>query len=150
MKGTSGTMEGFLLRLLACCLDGEDHDSTRGAGRPVLHSLRASSSETHLDRDRAATHVASSSTSCLLHRRNTVDAISSSSSSSSAATLNITLSEKLTRDNFLLWQTQVLPEIRGAQLFGYLDGSYAEPEKELQTKDKDGVEVKIPNPEHAR
>jgi histone deacetylase 1/2 len=49
-----------------------------------------------------------------------------------------------------LWQTQVLPEIRGAQLFGYLDGSEAEPAKEMKAKDKDGVEVIVPNPEYAR
>jgi hypothetical protein len=42
--------------------------------------------------------------------------------------------------------SQVLPEIYDAQLFGYLDGLVAEPEKEMQNKDKDGVDVKIPNP----
>jgi hypothetical protein len=73
-----------------------------------------------------------------------------SSSSTSVAALNITLSEKLKRDNFLLWQTQVLPEIRGAQLFGYLDGSIPELVKELETNDKDGAAVKIPNPEYVR
>jgi hypothetical protein len=25
-------------------------------------------------------------------------------------------------DNFLMWQVMILPEIRGAQLFGLLDG----------------------------
>jgi hypothetical protein len=74
----------------------------------------------------------------------------SSSSSTGAAALNTAISEKLTRDNFLLWQTQVLPEIRGARLFGFLDGSSAEPEKTIKTKDSDGAEVTIPNPEHAR
>jgi hypothetical protein len=49
-----------------------------------------------------------------------------SSSSSSGSSLNFVTSEKLTRENFLLWQTQVLPEIYGAQLFGYLDGSIQE------------------------
>jgi hypothetical protein len=62
--------------------------------------------------------------------------------------LNITLLEKLNRENFLLWQTQVLPEIRGAQLFGFLDGSIAEPAKTIKTKDKDGEEVTISNPEY--
>jgi hypothetical protein len=62
--------------------------------------------------------------------------------------LNITLLEKLNRENFLLWQTQVLPEIRGAQLFGFLDGSIAEPTKTIKTKDKDMVEVTIPNPKY--
>ncbi|XP_051196732.1 mitochondrial metalloendopeptidase OMA1-like [Lolium perenne] len=46
--------------------------------------------------------------------------------------------------------TQVLPEIRGAQLYGFLDGSAVEPEKTLKTKDMEGAEVTIPNPEHAR
>ncbi|XP_071678378.1 uncharacterized protein [Lolium perenne] len=75
-------------------------------------------------------------------------AASSSSSTSGTAALNINLSEKLNRENFLLWQTQVLPEIRGAQLFGFLDGSIAEPAKTIKTKDKDGEEVTIPNPEY--
>jgi hypothetical protein len=78
-------------------------------------------------------------------------AFQASSSSSPAApaggSLNGNISEKLTRDNFLLWQAQVLPDIRGAQLFGLLDGSMPEPEK---TKDKDGKDVSIPNPEYSR
>jgi hypothetical protein len=77
-------------------------------------------------------------------------ASSSSGSMSGVAALNITVSKKLTRENFLLWQTKVLPEIRGAMLFGFLNGSLPEPEKEIKTKDKDGIEVKIPNPEHMR
>jgi hypothetical protein len=35
-------------------------------------------------------------------------------------------------------------------LFGYLAGSEKEPEKERKAKDKDGVEVIIPNPEYTR
>jgi hypothetical protein len=77
-------------------------------------------------------------------------AAGSSSSFSSGSTLNITISEKLTRENFLLWQTQVVPEIYGAQLYGYLDGSIKAPEKDIMVKDKDGVEVKVTNPEYSR
>ncbi|KAK1647091.1 hypothetical protein QYE76_064896 [Lolium multiflorum] len=44
----------------------------------------------------------------------------------------------------------VLPDIRGAQLFGLLDGSMPEPEKELKETDKDGKEVKIPSPGYAQ
>jgi hypothetical protein len=39
-----------------------------------------------------------------------------------------------------------LPEIYGAQLFGYLDVSIEAPEKVVTVKDKDGVEVRMPNP----
>jgi hypothetical protein len=49
-----------------------------------------------------------------------------------------------------LWQTQVLPEIFGAQLFGYLDGSIEAPEKEVKVKDKDGVDMTITNPDYSR
>jgi hypothetical protein len=62
-----------------------------------------------------------------------------SSNFSDSTSLNITIWEKLTRENFLLWQTQVFPEIYGAQLDGYLDGSTAAPTKEMTVKDKDGV-----------
>jgi hypothetical protein len=40
--------------------------------------------------------------------------------------------------------------IRGAQVFGYLDGSEVEPEKEIVGNDKDGKEVKMPNPDYKR
>jgi hypothetical protein len=43
-----------------------------------------------------------------------------------------------------------LPEIYGAQLFGYLDGSIEALEKETTIKDKDGAEVTISNPDYAR
>jgi hypothetical protein len=50
----------------------------------------------------------------------------------------------------MLWQTQVLSEIYGAQLYGYLDGSIEAPEKETTVKDKGGVELKITNLDYAR
>jgi hypothetical protein len=36
---------------------------------------------------------------------------------------HVVVSEKLTRDNYMLWKAQVLPTVRGAQLMGYLDGT---------------------------
>jgi hypothetical protein len=42
-----------------------------------------------------------------------------------------------------------LPDIRGAQLEEFLDGSTLAFEKELKAKDKDDKEVTIPNPEYA-
>jgi hypothetical protein len=73
-----------------------------------------------------------------------------SSSSTLAGNLpSVGVTEKLTRDNFLLWQAQILPDIRGAQLYGFLDGSIPAPDKELISKDQDGKEVKILNTEYA-
>jgi hypothetical protein len=66
------------------------------------------------------------------------------------SSLNASVSEKLTRDNFLMWQVQILPDIHGAQLYGYLDGSTPAPEKKVKGKDAIGKEVKVPNPEYAR
>jgi hypothetical protein len=73
-----------------------------------------------------------------------------SSSFSGGSFLNITILEKLMRENFMLWQTQVLSEIYGAQLYGYLDGSIEAPEKETTVEDKGGVELKITNLDYAR
>ncbi|CAN6360802.1 unnamed protein product [Urochloa humidicola] len=50
-----------------------------------------------------------------------------SSSSSSVGSLGPPISEKLTRDNFLLWKAQILPAIKGARLIGILDGSSKAP-----------------------
>ncbi|XBH64856.1 hypothetical protein VPH35_118545 [Triticum aestivum] len=68
------------------------------------------------------------------------------------ASLGHTITEKLTRDNFLVWKVQVLPHVRAAAMMGYLDGSIKEPaavivtEKEINGK-KEITEM--PNPEHA-
>jgi hypothetical protein len=43
-----------------------------------------------------------------------------------------------------------LPEIRGAQLFGLLDGSMPAPPMETKATDKDGKEISVPNPDYAR
>jgi hypothetical protein len=64
--------------------------------------------------------------------------------------LGKSVSEKQIGGNFLIWKTRVLPPTRGAQLTGYLDGTVPEPEKEVDVKDNDGKDVKIPNPEYAR
>jgi hypothetical protein len=47
--------------------------------------------------------------------------------SSSTPSLGQPISEKLTRENFILWKAQIVPIMRGAQLFGFLDGTTVEP-----------------------
>jgi hypothetical protein len=47
--------------------------------------------------------------------------------STTAANLSQPISEKLNRNIFLLWKVQVVPIVRGARLFGYLDGTVSEP-----------------------
>ncbi|XP_071685375.1 uncharacterized protein [Lolium perenne] len=54
-----------------------------------------------------------------------------SSSSSPQINLGATPSDKLTRDNYPLWRSQVLPSIRGAMVDGLLDGTDAAPPKQL-------------------
>ena len=54
--------------------------------------------------------------------------VSSSSSYSPLPQLDI-VSEKLTRDNHILWKVQFLPVVHGAKLMGILDGSTPEPPK---------------------
>ena len=70
------------------------------------------------------------------------------SSSSSNSTLTGQITEKLTRTNFILWRTQITPQLRGAGVYGYVDGSTPEPAKTVVTKDKDGKETAAPNPLH--
>jgi hypothetical protein len=75
---------------------------------------------------------------------------SSSSAAAPGGSLNGVVSEKLTRENYLIWHSMVLPDIRGAMLMDYLDGTAEEPEKKIKTKDNDGKEVSVVNPEYAR
>lgn len=69
-----------------------------------------------------------------------------SSSSAPPPALGPVVSEKLTRDNFVLWRAQILPGIRAAQLMGYLDGTTPMPSPSLEV-DKDGKKTFVPNPE---
>ena len=54
--------------------------------------------------------------------------------SPSLASLSHTNTEKLTRENFLVWKAQVLPHIKAAGMTGYLDGSVKEPNAVLLTE----------------
>jgi hypothetical protein len=57
------------------------------------------------------------------------------------------VTEKLTRDNFVLWKAQFLPGVRGAHAMGILDGTSPEPAKTI-TIEKDGKSEETPNPAH--
>lgn len=72
----------------------------------------------------------------------------SSTSGASQTSLNSQVTEKLTRTNYVLWRTQVIPQLRGAGVYGYINGTQSEPAKLLVTT-KDGKEVSsTPNPLH--
>jgi hypothetical protein len=59
------------------------------------------------------------------------------------------ISEKLVRENFLLCQAHITLVIRGAQLYGYLDGTTKEPFQTIDST-KDGVTEQVANPAHAK
>lgn len=56
----------------------------------------------------------------------------------------------LTKNNSTLWKVQVLPNIGGAQLQGYLDGSVVTPEEKINTKKGDEDSLGKPNPKYTR
>jgi hypothetical protein len=62
--------------------------------------------------------------------------------------LNIPISEKLNRGNFLVWQAQVLPAVRGSRLMAILDGSLAQPSSTIRVKKVDQSEEEVQNPAH--
>jgi hypothetical protein len=59
------------------------------------------------------------------------------------------VTEKLTRDNYILWRAQVLPPIRGAQLEGILDGSVPAPPKIMEVIKDDKTKETVPNEAYA-
>ena len=66
-----------------------------------------------------------------------------SSSGAFSPNLNNQVTEKLSRTNYVLWRTQITPQLRGAGVFGYVDGTNPEPAKLLVTT-KDGKETSSP------
>jgi hypothetical protein len=52
---------------------------------------------------------------------------------------------KLTRENFLYWQTQVLPTLRGARVMGLLEGTDAAPPDTLEVEDENKKKVSVSN-----
>jgi hypothetical protein len=84
----------------------------------------------------------------------TAGAIISSSTASimsplTRATFASAISVRLSRTNFLLWKSQVVPTLRGASLYGYLDGTLAAPSKTIVEGEGDAAQ-EVPNPAYAR
>jgi hypothetical protein len=49
------------------------------------------------------------------------------SSHSAVTPINSLVTVKLTKDNYLLWKTQIVPYLRGQRLFGFVDGTISHP-----------------------
>jgi hypothetical protein len=69
----------------------------------------------------------------------------SSSTGALPATFGHPVTEKLTKSDFALWKLQVLHAICGAQLTGFIDGTFAAPLEEIDGKD----DTKVPNPAYS-
>jgi len=50
-------------------------------------------------------------------------------SSAAAPSLGYPATEKLAKNNYLLWRAQVISALRGAQMSGYVDGSVTAPDR---------------------
>jgi hypothetical protein len=68
---------------------------------------------------------------------------SSSTASAAASPFSSGVTEKLGKNNFVVWQAQVLPAVRGARL----EGSCKAPAEEIAVKTGDTI-AKQENPEH--
>ena len=77
-------------------------------------------------------------------------ASSSSSNHSHHSPFDPAISEKLTRENFLLWQAQIMPGIRAAQFEGYQDGTNAAPAKTIDLVKDDKTKITASNPEYEK
>lgn len=77
-------------------------------------------------------------------------ASSSSAAHSHHSPFGPSISEKLTRDNFLHWKAQIMPGIRAAQFEGYLDGTCVAPVKLLELVKDDKTKVTASNSEYEK
>jgi hypothetical protein len=71
---------------------------------------------------------------------------SSSSASPVMNSLGQSVSEKLSRENFIIWKAQVLAAVRGGRLYGYLDGMVKTPTKEIHVQLQDNRRKMEENP----
>jgi hypothetical protein len=72
-----------------------------------------------------------------------------STSSTMLPALGPLVSEKLTRDNFLLWRAQFMPVLRGAQLMRYLDEKTEIPPEKITILGDDKKLATVPSPEYS-
>jgi hypothetical protein len=75
---------------------------------------------------------------------------SSSSSTTIPSAFSVLVSEKLTKSNYLLWHTQVMPAIRAAELEGFLTSDEKAPTKTVTSKDDKGQDVVLHNPAYSQ
>jgi hypothetical protein len=68
---------------------------------------------------------------------------------SSMNSIGQSISEKLSRGNFIFWKAQVLVAIWGARLYRYLDGMTTAPSKEIQVQQVDNTSKAEENPAYA-
>jgi hypothetical protein len=55
---------------------------------------------------------------------------------------------KLKNDNYRIWRTQVIPQLKGVNVFGYVDGSTPAPSKTISMISEDGTLHDASNPEY--
>ena len=76
-----------------------------------------------------------------------------SSPSNSFFTINIhsLVTVKLTKDNYLLWKTQIVPYLRGQRLFGFVDGTISSPSPTIlnpEVANSQNAPTEMPNPKY--
>jgi hypothetical protein len=74
--------------------------------------------------------------------------MASSSSSAGVSTIGAPPAKKLMRENFLSWQAQVLPTLRGARVMRLLEGSDLAPPEFVDSEDADKKKIQVPNPSY--
>jgi hypothetical protein len=66
-----------------------------------------------------------------------------------ANSLGQSISKILLRENYILWKAQVLAAVRGAQLYGYLDGTASARSRTIQVEQADKTMKAKDNPSYA-
>ena len=76
---------------------------------------------------------------------------SSPSNSFSPKNIHSLITIKLTKDNYLLWKTQIIPYLRGQRLFGFVDGTISSPSPTIpnpEVANSQNAPTEMPNPKY--